>query len=86
MTINTVHALYGNRYAYRENMTDVIVQHLLTEDKVRIKCRDYIRSGKYLLVGGSDRRVELRHIQKSTCCAAKRQSRYLSSAKRCGQV
>ena len=27
------------RYAYREAMTDVIVQHLITEQKVRIKCR-----------------------------------------------
>ena len=40
---STVHGLYQDRYAYRDNMTDVIVQHLITEQKVRIKCRDYIK-------------------------------------------
>jgi len=39
----TSHGLYGERYAYREHMTDVIVQHLMTDQKVRIKCRDYVR-------------------------------------------
>jgi intraflagellar transport protein 122 len=32
-----------DRYAYRDTMTDVIVQHLITEQKVRIKCRDYVK-------------------------------------------
>ena len=40
---NTVHGLFDNRYAYRDRMTDVIIQHLVTEEKVRIKCRDYIK-------------------------------------------
>lgn len=31
--------VHRRRYAYRDVMTDVIVQHLLTEQKVRIKCR-----------------------------------------------
>ncbi|XP_046605986.1 intraflagellar transport protein 122 homolog isoform X1 [Neodiprion virginianus] len=39
---NTVHGLYGDRYAYRENMTDVIIQHLVTNQKVRIKCKDLV--------------------------------------------
>ncbi|KAA0183686.1 hypothetical protein HAZT_HAZT008812 [Hyalella azteca] len=39
----TVHGLYKERYAYRENMTDVIIQHLITEQKVRIKCRDLVK-------------------------------------------
>ena len=32
-----------NRYAYRDTMTDVIVQHMITEQRVRIKCRDYVK-------------------------------------------
>eukprot|EP00878_Enallax_costatus_P032692 GHUV01035947.1.p1 GENE.GHUV01035947.1~~GHUV01035947.1.p1 ORF type:complete len:180 (+),score=45.40 GHUV01035947.1:482-1021(+) len=39
----TVHGLYGDRYVYRDLMTDVIIQHLITEQKVRIKCRDYVK-------------------------------------------
>jgi hypothetical protein len=35
----TVHGLYHERYACRELMTDVVVQHMMSEQKVRIKCR-----------------------------------------------
>jgi intraflagellar transport protein 122 len=41
--VNSVSGVYGDRYAYRDSMTDVVVQHLTTEQKVRIKCRDYIK-------------------------------------------
>lgn len=40
---STVHGLYRERYAYRENMTDVVVQHLITDDKVVIKCRELVK-------------------------------------------
>jgi intraflagellar transport protein 122 len=40
---NTVHGLYQDRYAHRDTMTDVIIQHLITEQKVRIKTRDYVK-------------------------------------------
>ncbi|KAI9197284.1 WD40-repeat-containing domain protein [Polychytrium aggregatum] len=40
---NTVHGLYHDRYAYRENMTDVVIQHLSTEQRARIKCRDFVK-------------------------------------------
>mmetsp|Transcript_50765 Transcript_50765/g.127362 ORF Transcript_50765/g.127362 Transcript_50765/m.127362 type:complete len:814 (-) Transcript_50765:217-2658(-) len=40
---STVHGLYQDRYAYRELMTDVIVQHLVTDQKVRIRCKDYVK-------------------------------------------
>ena len=43
LTFATVHGLFRNRYAYRDHMTDVIVQHLITDKKVRIRCRDYIK-------------------------------------------
>ena len=40
---NTVHGLYGNRYAYRDNMTDVILQPLVTEKKIKIFHKDYVK-------------------------------------------
>uniref|UniRef100_H3DKP0 Intraflagellar transport protein 122 homolog n=1 Tax=Tetraodon nigroviridis TaxID=99883 RepID=H3DKP0_TETNG len=43
IVFSTVHSLYKDRYAYRDNMTDVIVQHLITEQKVRIKCRELVK-------------------------------------------
>lgn len=43
LVFSTVHGLYKDRYAYRENMTDIIVQHLGTDQKVRIKCRDLVK-------------------------------------------
>lgn len=43
LIFSTVHGLYQDRYAYRDNMTDVIIQHLITEQKVRIKCRDHVK-------------------------------------------
>ena len=43
LIFSTVHGLYQDRYAYRDYMTDVIIQHLITEQKVRIKCRDYVK-------------------------------------------
>ncbi|KAF8070897.1 5-methyltetrahydropteroyltriglutamate--homocysteine methyltransferase [Scenedesmus sp. PABB004] len=43
LSFATVHGLYGERYAYRDAMSDVIIQHLITEQKVRIKCRDYVK-------------------------------------------
>ncbi|KAF5403013.1 Intraflagellar transport protein [Paragonimus heterotremus] len=45
-SINKQHSwvcLYRDRYAYRESLTDVVVQHLSTQQKARIKCRDYVK-------------------------------------------
>lgn len=42
LAFNTVHALYRERYAFRENMCDIIIQHLVSGQKVRIKCRDSV--------------------------------------------
>lgn len=43
MTFDAVHALYRDRYAYRENLTEIIIHHLITDRKVRIKCKDLVR-------------------------------------------
>ena len=43
LNFNTVHGLYKERYAYRENMTDVIIQNLAQDQKVKIKCRDWVK-------------------------------------------
>ena len=32
-----------HRYAYRDSMTDVVVEHLITTDSIRIKCKDHIK-------------------------------------------
>ena len=40
---HTVHGFYNDRYAFRSNMTDVIIQHLSTEQRAKIKCRDYVK-------------------------------------------
>ncbi|XP_014208959.2 intraflagellar transport protein 122 homolog [Copidosoma floridanum] len=40
---NVIHGLYKDKYAYRENMTDVIIQNLETNQKVRIKCKELIK-------------------------------------------
>ncbi|XP_026481419.1 intraflagellar transport protein 122 homolog [Ctenocephalides felis] len=42
LNFTIVHALYRERYAYRENLSDVIIQHLVSGQKVRIKCRDIV--------------------------------------------
>ncbi|KAJ3016424.1 hypothetical protein HKX48_004032 [Thoreauomyces humboldtii] len=43
IVFNTVHGLYHDRYAFRENMTDVVIQHLSSNQRARIKCRDYVK-------------------------------------------
>jgi intraflagellar transport protein 122 len=43
LVYSTVHGLYAERYAFREGMTDVVVQHLVTDDRTRIKCKDLVK-------------------------------------------
>jgi len=43
LLISTIHGLYKERYAFREGMTDVVVQNLISEVKVRIKCKDLVK-------------------------------------------
>ena len=43
ITFNTVHGLYQDRYAFRENLTDVVVQHLSAQDRMSIHCNDHVK-------------------------------------------
>ena len=44
LLFESVHSLYRDRYAYRENLTEIIVHNLLSDKKVRIKCKDLIKN------------------------------------------
>ena len=39
LIFSTVHGLYKDRYAYRDNMTDIIIQHLITDQKGQSLCK-----------------------------------------------
>lgn len=39
----TEHGLYQDQYAFRDNMTDVVVQHLVSEERLKIKCRELVK-------------------------------------------
>jgi len=43
LNFGLVHSLYEDRYAYRANMTEVVVTHLPTDRVVRIKNRDHVK-------------------------------------------
>lgn len=44
LIVSTVHSLYKEHYACRISMTEVIIQHLISDVKVRIKCRDLVKN------------------------------------------
>ena len=44
LLFDSVHSLYRDRYAYRENLTEIIVHNLVSDKKVRIKCKDLIKN------------------------------------------
>jgi len=43
LIFSTVHGLYKDRYAFRKQMTDVVIQDLTTKSESRIKCRDLVK-------------------------------------------
>ncbi|MCP9265899.1 hypothetical protein DINM_021310 [Dirofilaria immitis] len=43
LMFSTVHGLHKERYAYRENMTEVVVRHLINQTSIRIYCNDLVR-------------------------------------------
>lgn len=38
-----VHGLWEDRYAFRESMTDVVVQHLVTQQRMRLTCKALVK-------------------------------------------
>ena len=56
-----MHGLYRERYAYRDYMTDVVVQHMVTEQTARIRCKGYVKKIAIykerlaVAIGGPDR-------------------------------
>uniref|UniRef100_A0A915D5G1 Intraflagellar transport protein 122 homolog n=1 Tax=Ditylenchus dipsaci TaxID=166011 RepID=A0A915D5G1_9BILA len=43
LMLNTIHALHKDRYAFRENQTDVVIQQLQRQKSTRIRCNDLVR-------------------------------------------
>lgn len=43
LMFSTVHGLHEDHYAYRDVMTEVVVQDLVTERKTKIECKDYVK-------------------------------------------
>eukprot|EP00039_Didymoeca_costata_P007788 m.103931 g.103931 ORF g.103931 m.103931 type:complete len:1184 (+) comp13828_c0_seq5:52-3603(+) len=43
LIFSTVHGLYKDRYAFRSQMTDVVIQDLTTQSEARIRCRDLVK-------------------------------------------
>lgn len=39
----TIHGLYQDRYVYRDNLTDLVVQDLIGNKSTRIQCGDYVK-------------------------------------------
>ncbi|VDM56939.1 unnamed protein product, partial [Angiostrongylus costaricensis] len=67
LMFSTIHGLYKDRYAFRDNMTDVVVQDLVHHTMTRIRCHDLVRKvaiyGHKLAVQLSDRLHIYRQIK-----------------------
>ena len=42
LLFHTIHNMYKDRYAFRKEMTDVVVQNLTTEEECRIRCKSLV--------------------------------------------
>lgn len=42
LIVDPVYAIYKDRYAYRDNLTEILVHHLVSDKKVRIKCKEIV--------------------------------------------
>ncbi|EYB81018.1 hypothetical protein Y032_0394g620 [Ancylostoma ceylanicum] len=67
LMFSTIHGLHKERYAFRDNMTDVVVQHLIHHTMTRIRCHDLVKKvaiyGHKLAVQLSDRLHIYRQIK-----------------------
>ena len=43
LNITTVHSIYQEHYVYRDSLTDFVVQHLMSDRRLRMQCRDYVK-------------------------------------------
>ena len=43
LSFESIHSLYREKYAFRESLTEIIVHHLVSDKKVRIKCKDLVK-------------------------------------------
>lgn len=44
INFNFIYSVHRDRYAFREKMTDVVIQHLRSDDKIRIKCHELVKN------------------------------------------
>ncbi|KAL0036626.1 hypothetical protein WJX79_003303 [Trebouxia sp. C0005] len=58
LLFSTVHGLYHDRYAFREHMTDVVIQHLTTEQKQELECNLLVVTAHHLTLC-QDRKLQL---------------------------
>lgn len=42
LAFNDVYSVYNDKFAYRHHMTDIVIQHMQSGQKSRIKCKDQI--------------------------------------------
>jgi len=61
LLFENVHDIFADRYAYRLSMTDVVVQHLESERKVRIKHKNHV--GKVALYSDLSRDISRLAVQ-----------------------
>lgn len=43
LSFDSIHSLYREKYAFRESLTEIIIHNLVTDKKVRIKCKDLVK-------------------------------------------
>lgn len=39
-----VYSFYSDKYVFRENLTDVVIQNIKNNQKIRLKCKELVKS------------------------------------------